>query len=51
MDIFHVMRRKAKSNEGMGSDGIGEIKGIGVFLYISYAQLKNKPLGNVRNRF
>ncbi len=40
MTNFNLMRRKAKSNGGMGSDGIVEIKGIGVFLYISYKQFK-----------
>ncbi len=36
MDIFHVMRRKEKLDGGFGGDGIVEIKGIGVFLYISW---------------
>jgi len=35
MDIFHVMRYKEISHGGFGSDGIVEIKGIGVFLYVS----------------
>ncbi len=35
MDIFHVMRYKEKSDGVFDGDGIVEIKGIGVFLYIS----------------
>ncbi len=38
MDIFHLMRHKEISHGGYGGDGIVEIKGIGVFLYISYGQ-------------
>ncbi len=40
MDIFHVMRYKEKSDGGFGGEGIREINGVGVFLYISWASFR-----------
>jgi len=35
MDIFHLMRHREKLDGVFGGEGIVEIKGLGVFLYIS----------------